>query len=281
MRYSVQRMPLTPERLAEIDAELDGFGRSDEELAAVVRRANELAASLGEEDGALSELLDGVAEAMAAARAAALADLPARPAPRSVQTTAVGTATPERPEVGSGINTPGEGDPSALPPLDPFPEEVTKLTSSHDLEAAFAEAATSDIQGMSVDELFQDAAPTVPESDASELSDLFDDDEALRLSDPDLGMQPIEVQTPPSPPRSVPPPVPAAAISPPGVEFASFEDGEEEHTSLEAPMMLDEDDDFELLVDEDVLELEAEEGSEEADEGQGGGLISRILSRKQ
>lgn len=218
-------MSANAQRLAEIDEELAAFGKTSEELAEVIARACALAGELSSDSG-LGELLEGREEAIARARSSV--ELPERPeAPLSVPTR-VGTRSPDgeedddEPEI--EISAASE---SELPEFDPFgdedEEETTGVTSAADLEAAFGANASSDIAGMSVDELFADAAPN---SDIGGLSDLFDDaPQALSMDS----------------------------------ELSSLEG------SLEGAELVDEDDDdievlhsdeFEILVDDDVLILD-------------------------
>ncbi len=299
-------MSLSAEKLAEIDAELATFGKSDEVLAAVVARAREIAADLSGDD-ALAELLEGREEAVKAAYEAAKANLPVRPAPPRSPVPAPKAGFDEE-EAGSGTVELPEAElrQAGLPPVlelgdaQAFPEdEVTTLSSvppplsassappaAEDLDEAFT-TASSDIHGMSVEELFADAEPTRAESDPSELADLFDEEE-VRLSDPDLALESLEddnaaTDVPPRP-RTVPPPLPAAAMKP------AFDDGEDTMASR-VDDLLSSDDDFELLVDDEVLELDSSEtevppaltASDTKDDEEpkkSGGLISRILGRK-
>lgn len=51
------RVAMSPERLAEIDRELDAFGKNDEELRAIVERARSWIRA-GDLDGELAALAD-------------------------------------------------------------------------------------------------------------------------------------------------------------------------------------------------------------------------------
>lgn len=346
------REPMTPERLQEIDEELSSFGKSDEALAEVVTRARALAA---EAEGDLAALVQGLDEARAAASASA----------RAAVRDAVEELTPDAPEEpeGSGlVEIPEDvirGE--ALPPvLDlnehdrmsqrppklveeaPFVEESTDVHSAEDIERAIessrpppleAAAGSSDIAGLSVDELFEDAEPSATTaSTEGGLADLFDDEEDLRLSDPD-GFQGLEGQLEPAEAEKefeLGPPIgedmdeqtelvrgeDLARFPLVGQEYgaptAEHEEQEEStmlfsvdelrdiQTENEADAEDLESEDFELLVDEDVLELDIDDAppvkrsaappppaaSDEDDDGEdggggkGGGLISRILGRK-
>ncbi|GAB5547705.1 MAG: hypothetical protein SangKO_074650 [Sandaracinaceae bacterium] len=347
------REPMTPERLQEIDEELSSFGKSDEALAEVVTRARALAA---EAEGDLAALVQGLDEARAAASASA----------RAAVRDAVEELTPDAPEEpeGSGlVEIPedvirGEALPPVLdlnehdrmsqrPPKlvedTPFVEESTDVHSAEDIERAIvssrppprdAAAGSSDIAGLSVDELFEDAEPSAAAvSTEGGLADLFDDEEELRLSDPD-GFQGLEGQLEPAEADKefeLGPPIGAdeeeqtdlvrgedlARFPLVGQEYGapSADEEQEESTMLFSVDELRDiqtentagegedlgSDDFELLVDEDVLELDMDDAppvkrsaappppaaaSDEDDDGEnggggkGGGLISRILGRK-
>lgn len=310
-------MSPSAEKLAEIDAELDSFGIPEPQLADVVRRAVELSAELAGDD-ALAELVAGAREAVAGARAAAKAARPPRPAsPRAAprSSTRVGAPAPavdddEDEPMGSGlVEIPEEELRRAdLPPVldlgdaDAFPSSIP--APSGELDQAFGSAAVSDIHGLSVDELFDDAGDAPPPSSGShDLAELFAEEEPIRLSDPALDLESIadgpatEAPAPPRP-RTVPPPVPPGALArhqaaarPPRLDAGVFPDEETDETMVGSLADLTaSDDSFELLVDEDVLELEdvepeaSAEGTEPPagdEEGERkGGLISRILGRK-
>ncbi len=294
-------MAPSAEQLAEIDRELASFQKSDADLQAVLSRARALATALAGDD-ALSELLEGLDEAMAQAHAEAKASLPARPAPRrktAKTATAVGAPapTPDDEPLGSGlVEIPEEEIRRAeLPPVLELPSEPKQL------DDAFGEAAASDIQGLSVDELFGEestAASTEALADgggSSDLSGLFAEDEPIRLSDPDLDLEALESEPPPPPPRgrTMPPPLPPgarASVKPPAVAKSAFPADDEPDETLTGDRSELSDDSFELLVDDDVLELDdlAGDGTEPPPKSDGdgdgderkGGLISRILGRK-
>jgi len=299
-------MSLSAENLASIDEALEAYGKSDEALAEVVTRARAVATALSG-DEYLAELLDGCEEAVQAARESAKSKLPSRPPPyrpAAPRSTAVGRPAPsdedDEAEVGSGMVEIPEAElrEADLPPVlelgdaNAFPsDEVTALNPgppSEDLEEAFADAATSDIHGMSVDELFADAEPVSAESDPSELADLFDEELALDAPAPDVPTAKL-----PARPRTVPPPVPAdAASKAPALAKGLFTEEDDATTVGSIGDLLSSSDDFELLVDDDVLELDSSETEippslgappEEAADGEDekkGGLISRILGRK-
>lgn len=299
-----QTMAPSADQLAEIDRELTSFGKSDAELERVIGRARTLAAALSGEEG-LSELLEGIDEALAKAREEAEASIPARPAPyrpAPKTSTAVGTPAPapEPPDdedepIGSGLlEIPEEEIRRAeLPPVLELPAEPKEL------EDAFAPAAVSDIHGLSVDELFDDAtgvSEAVPSAGSAELSDLFAEDEPIRLSDPDLDMEALESEPPAPPPRprTMPPPLPPgarASKTPPKISASAFPSDDEPDETLTGDRSELADDSFELLVDDEVLELDdlgsdapagdqTEPPPAEGDEERKGGLISRILGRK-
>lgn len=296
-------MAPSAEQLAEIDRELASFEKSDADLEAVVSRARALATALAGDD-ALSELLEGLDEAMAQAHAAAKASLPPRPAPRrktAKTATAVGTPAP-RPAadddepLGSGlVEIPEEEIRRAeLPPVLELPSEPKQL------DDAFGEAAVSDIEGLSVDDLFGEestaaSAEGLADGGSSDLSALFAADEPIRLSDPDLDLESLESEPPPPPPRgrTMPPPLPPgarASVKPPAVARSAFPAEDEPDETLTGDRSELSDDSFELLVDDDVLELDdlAGDGTEPPPKSDGdgdgderkGGLISRILGRK-
>lgn len=318
-------MALSAERLAEIDAELEAFGKPDDELAGVVERAKRLAATLSGDDAPV-ELLEGLDDAMAAAAEAARSSIPKLPAPMrrrpATGSTSIGSPAPaaqpddepEEPVIGSGLVEIPEDElrKADLPPvleLGPkgesgFPDERTDRVEAEDFEAAVGGAANSDIRGLSVDELFADAADD--ESGPMSAADLArftldEDEESIRLSDPELELEAIE-EAPPTPttpprPKTVPPPLPPgarAARKPPAMDLRAFDEDESDSTQVMTAADLgglgddsdDSDDDFELLVDEDAIDheeapTEVDEQTDVQDpEASGGGLISRILGRK-
>lgn len=319
-------MSTSAQRFEEIDQELASFGKSDEELTEVTARAVALARELGDGDGELAGLLDGAEEALAAAREAAKA--------RAIEASRAAAPARPLPEVKKRAPKP-RPDPAPLEaeatrvqlppsePLAPVSEREQALALDDEIDDVFGSEPppleTSDIAGMSVDELFADAEPSAS-GDAQELSSLFDDEddedgaEALRLSDPDLKLADIEIDEgptvndseapppaeaapvaeeaaaapksalPPPPPQSAAPPPPPSSRPPVVDDFPMFgeEDDATQIVSADEIEVLS-DDDFELLVDEDVLEFdEAEAAEAEAAEGEEaeGGLISRILGRK-
>ncbi len=288
-------MARSADQLAEIDAELAAFGKSDAELREVVARARALAAALAGDEG-LGELLEGTDEAVASARAAARSARPPRPIsrrPAPATSTAVGAPAPPPPvdddvAIGSGL--------LELPEEELRRANLPPVLELRDEPASDAPGA-GDIAGLSVEQLFDDEAATgtePPSSGALDLADLFADEEPIRLSDPEVDVEALEraLPPPPAPPRgrTVPPPVPpgaaAASRRPPTVRpaaLAAEDDADETLTGSRAELAGD--DDFELLVDDDVLELEdSDEGTDPppADEPgeRKGGLISRILGRK-
>lgn len=342
------REPMTPERLQEIDEELASFGKSDAQLAAVVTRARALAA---EAEGDLAELVEGLDAARAAAVASARADVKRATADLAPPPLAPQPPPPEE-EEGSGlVEIPEEvirqeslppvldlnehDRMSERPPPEPFAPESTDVHSAEDIERAIASSApppptadgSSDIAGLSVDELFADAEPTASPSTTDSdggLADLFDEEE-LRLSDPD-GFQGLEGQLEPEfelGPRIGEDEEEATDLVS-AEELAQFplvgQERDDEEEEEESTMLFSVDelrdiqaetkggapevesgDDFELLVDEDVLELDVDDApvrsvpppppaaassSDDDDDGEGesgkggGGLISRILGRK-
>lgn len=281
----------SPERLSEIDRELDALGKSDDELRAVVERARSWIASARDLDGDLASLAEGARDAVARAALAAK---------RSVQEEA-----PEAVEPPTSV--------MRAAPSDPSPEPV---------------ARSADIAGLSVDELFADAEPSAPTGSASSgladlfdeeplalpeaaesgLADLFDEDpaaapfdradadafdEELRAGQTDLGsLEDVLEPSASEPPGQLP-----LSAPPPAVDLSLFGDEDDEITSsfsvahverieaeamAAAPPTADPSGDFELLVDEDVLELDEADLEDEGDDPDGTkpGLISRILGRK-
>ncbi|MGE0784437.1 MAG: hypothetical protein AB7S26_02025 [Sandaracinaceae bacterium] len=193
-------------------------------------------------------------------------------------------------------------DPGAHTELRVYEQEDLSSSLNAQIEDAFGSepppAETSDIAGMSVDELFADADPS-PSVPPTNLDQLFEDEadaDGPRASDPDVNLglaaalegdvasrPPPPVAPPPPRPRTAPPPPPPSRMPPPPPrlqDFARF-DAEEDATQVVRADDLEEleGDDFELLVDEDVLEVNVEETPAE-DAPKEGGLISRILSRK-
>jgi len=280
------RVAMSPERLAEIDRELDAFGKNDEELRAIVERARSWIRA-GDLDGELAALAEGAHGAAARARAEAEASVQQEtPEP----TTSVMEALPSEP-------------PSPPPPSEP--------------------PGSEDIAGLSVDELFADAEPSAPTGSSgladlfaeapsapppveSGLADLFDDeplpfdraDADLFDAEPTAGADDLGSLEDVLEPGSEPPPMAPSAAPPAALELSPFGDEDEEITAsfsvrdvdrieaaaAEAAPKGEPSSEFELLVDDDVLELDEEElgdspGDEPSTETRPG-LISRILGRK-
>jgi hypothetical protein len=300
-----EAMAQTPQRWSEIDRELAAFGKTDAELEAVVERARALVRSLDDVDGLLASLGEGreaaVARAREAAREASATARAAAPSPEPIH-------------------------PASAPPPDYDDAEATDVRPAAAVEAEQGAppsdgppARSSDITGLSVDELFADAAPSASPEDGADgggLADLFDDEPlSLGEGDEDEGFSSLEDQLegedtsastpPPAAARapaqpSRPPPPPPSQAPPPLESFPPIgreDEAEEESTHVlsaedfEEMMELGGSDEFELLVDEDVLELDAAEEAPEPPEGdgdedggksgkEGGGLISRLLGRK-
>lgn len=243
----------SPERLAEIDRDLDALGKSEDELRAVIERARAWVRSASDLDGDLAALAEGAHEAVARAASAAKASV-----------------RDEAPE-----HEPPTSVMRAVPPSEPAPR-------------------SQDIAGLSVDELFADAEPSaaapsanagladlfddeplgLPEGQAeSGLADLFEDEspfdpvDAQRFDDEvrasELGsLEDLE----PEPLRPMP-----LSAHPPAVDLSPFADEDDEVTSsfsvahinrieakaiAESTAPAEPSGDFELLVDEDVLELD-------------------------
>lgn len=221
------------DRFEHIDAELDALGVSGERARQALQSARQIVAALGGLDAALKSLGQ---EKLLAARA-----IPSKPA-----------ATPAKPARPS-----------------PDAGEQTDVHSSKELEEALArEKANQDIAGLSVDDLFADTSGSEPPTPSQEegLASLFADepeapavadeglaalfdDEPLRMSDPELPLDALEpsretLDLEPSretlelEPKPAGPPEPRAEPSEPPSPF-------------EAPSS-----EFELLVDEDMLELD-------------------------
>ena len=273
-----------PERLSEIDRELDALGKSEDELRAVVERARAWMRSASDLDGDLASLAEGAREAVARAASAAKASV--RDEALEPSTSVMRAAPSERP-------------PRA--PSEPAPR-------------------SPDIAGLSVDELFADAEPSAAGGAVNAgLADLFDD-EPLALPDaaPESGLADLFEEESPFDPVDArrfdeevraselgsleelepEPPKPLSA-PPPAVDLSPFADEDDEVTSsfpithlgkLEEEALAqsagrgEPSGDFELLVDEDVLELEEgdfqDEPPDEPPDGAKPGLISRILGRK-
>lgn len=299
-------MVLGPEKLAEIDAELDSFGKSDEALSAVIARAVALARSV--DDDELSSLGAGLDEALADARAEAArrakeaAALPPEARPSAGALAAL--AAPHQPPANRA---------SAPPPM--FEDEQTDVRAAALTEAQLLAAdrprsdrapqGMSDIAGLSVDELFADAEPEAPVGDGGGLSDLFDDepldfgggagesplgDELEPLLAGELAADPVESG---SGTREAGPREPAESL--PRIGFEDEESTNvlslgdlDEMSALEAEPVPLGSDEFELLVDEDVLSFDPEDVAPILEDDAGGavearpegGLISRILRRK-
>ena len=323
-------MGLSPERLAEIDGELDSFDKSDEELADVVRRAVEVAGSFEDIDGTLDALGEGLEEAIAAALAEVV---------RSEAVTSPGRVEAE----GKKSKKKSKKKKKKSKKKSKAPSEAPVAAEPEAAEAAPEELAPeptdearasllSDIAGLSVDELFEDAEPSNANLEIDGLGDLFDetlsvppeaaerDDLSLEqsleppgsLSSPPYpAPEPAGSVPPPPPPRrsSLPPIKASAPPPPPGLSaplrpsLPKFDEEVVESTSEISAEELDamsvddvfDEDDFELLVDEDVLVMDEEGMDEKAEsaplegftdempEEEGddeGGLISRILGRK-
>ncbi|HEY8429233.1 MAG TPA: hypothetical protein VIL20_12690 [Sandaracinaceae bacterium] len=316
---------MTPERLAEIDRELDAFGKSAEDLRAVVERARAIAAEV-DGDEALAALVAGAAEAAARAAASAREAVAAAAVVRPPIREHVPAPKPARPAPGDQPLAFDDDEPSTsvmkAAPVEQAAgafdddEPSTSVTSAVPFEQEAESAAplrSPDIAGMSVDELFADAEPAAPVVDAGgladlfadevlpvqepapeggladlfededattvgSLADLFDESEELRLSDPELEVE-----------RAAPPPPPPPVSS----ELPDLfdDDAEDEETGHFAPARMARlereaaaaaqagDDDFELLVDEDVLELEASAEREDAPPKKPG-LLGRLLGKK-
>ncbi len=312
---------MTPERLAEIDRELDAFGKDAETLATVIARARAVASQLEGDDGLAALLAEASAAAAQAAermRAELAASSPVRPpirehVPVEKPRRAAAPAEPE-PE------RPKSERPKSERPAAQFFDDDEPQTSV--MRAAAVEDAhgSSDIAGLSVDELFADAEPTgaapstgegladlfaeealpVQQAPSGEglpslfddedpttigsLADLFGESEELRLSDPEV--QAVEAPAPR--PLTMPPPVPATGQA---LDLFGDDDEDEEtghfgpaqmatlRSSVGEPEPEEDDDEFELLVDEEILELDSEPPP--ADEGEKKpGLIGRLLGKK-
>lgn len=276
----------SPERLSEIDRALDALGKSEDELRAVVERARAWVRSASELDGDLASLAEGAAAAVARAASAAKASV-----------------REEAPEPSTSVMRAAPSEPPPRAPSEPAPR-------------------SPDIAGLSVDELFADAEPSAAAGGVNAgLADLFDD-EPLALPDaaPESGLADLfEEESPfdpvdakrfdeevraselgsleelePEPPKPMP-----LSAHPPAVDLSPFGDEDDEVTSsfpITQLAKLEEEalaqtagrgepsGDFELLVDEDVLELEEgdfqDEPPDEPPDGAKPGLISRILGRK-
>ena len=275
-----------PERLSEIDRELDALGKSEDELRAVVERARAWMRSASDLDGDLASLAEGAREAVARAASAAKASV-----------------RDEAPEPPTSVMRAAPSEPPPRAPSEPAPR-------------------SPDIAGLSVDELFADAEPSASGGGVNAgLADLFDD-EPLALPDasPESGLADLfEEESPfdpvdarrfdeevraselgsleelePEPPKPMP-----LSAPPPAVDLSPFADEDDEVTSsfpithlgkLEEEALAqsagrgEPSGDFELLVDEDVLELEEVELEDQPPEaepdGPRPGLLGRILGRK-
>lgn len=301
---------MTPERLADIDRELDGFGKSADVLAGVVARARALAAGL-EGDEALGALLAEAASAAAQAADRTRAALEA--------------AAPVRPPIREHVPVQVKKAPRTEPLGFDDDEPDTSVMSALSVERGAAKRKdsspphSSDIAGLSVDELFADAEPSGPAQPAgSGLADLFDEDEVVPVQEPasDGGLADLfeaEASAEPtavgnladlfgeseelrlSDPELEAEAVPSAA--PPADTFLDpFSDEDDEvtgHFSAEAMARIERaaqqqeaeaEDDFELLVDDDVLELdeveEITEGDDEPEQPKKPGLFGRLLGKK-
>lgn len=238
----------SPERLSEIDRELDALGKSEEELCAVVERARAWMRSASDLDGELASLAEGAREAVARAASAARASV-----------------RDEAPEPSTSVMR-------AAPPSEP--------------------PRSQDIAGLSVDELFADAEPSAAAPGVNTgLADLFDDEPlAIPEAPVEGGLADLFEEASPFDPVDArrfddevraaelgsledlepPRPMPLSA-HPPAVDLSPFGDEDDEVTSsfsvthierLEAEALAESaapaepSGDFELLVDEDVLELD-------------------------
>lgn len=252
------------------------------------------------------------AEPVAEAEAEPAAEAEAEPVPEAEVAGVETPAQTELPPEEAAVAIEAAVDEAIFADDEPTGEDLTAEAAALDaaIDSAFGSepppTETSDIAGMSVDELFADADPT-PSVPPDDLASLFDDEEpdseSLRLSDPDLGLASLEAddleaaslpnpRAPSSPPprAEAPPPPDRASSRPPSPQLEDFPMfGEEaEETQIVEPdeVELLSDDDFELLVDEDVLEMSGEDAEPPAEGGEGegedgeGGLISRILGRK-
>jgi hypothetical protein len=274
-----------PDRLGEIDRELDALGKGDGDIAGVIARARAIG----------REVNDLEAELAALARTTTVRELPTglyAKRPASAPNEAREPSSPPPSEARAPYSSPppalvedepptGLVDRPSSEPLSPFDD----FTSDPPPESVSEPPpGGADIAGLSVDDLFADAEPTgmsmAPTAGA--LADLFTSDDAslARSSEPDVGG--------------------LEAMLEPGLGDATgpdpFGELEEEHTNIVAPPIgppgREPTGDFELLIDDDVLSvddlvLEDEEsaGEETPPDDEGGpekkrGLFSRLLGRK-
>lgn len=264
---------MSPDRLGEIDRELDALGKSAGDLAGVIARARELRRAIDDVDGELEALGRGI-------------PMTARHAREEPPTALISRAPSSMPPADEPPTALVARAPSSVPPAEvsnePFISDVPPDVPSEPPPGG------ADIAGLSVDDLFADAEPTgasmAPSS--GELADLFTSDAMVaRPSDPELGSGLEGILEP------------GFTDLPPPAENEPFGELEEEHTSIVSPPVEarprgEPTGDFELLIDDDVLQvddddleaIEDEPGEEPPDDGSGGdkkrGLFSRLLGRK-
>lgn len=280
-------MRASAERLAEIDRELDAFGKSEDELRAVVERARSWAASVDDLDADLAALAQDAHEA--AARASATRDsevsaAPSEPAPHSSDIAGLSVD-----ELFADAEPSAGSDSNGLADLFDDVHASTGAPLDDGLGDLFDDELTASSRSGLAD-LFDDEEPDTGATPAEGLADLFDDDtpiaagpdEGLPLFDDEATAKEEVPGESSKPVKSVPPPWPAGELSP-------FSDEDEEVTGsfsaadvaqLEAQVAesdLAAEPPAELVAQDDVV-LELDEGELELDATPG--LISRILGRK-
>lgn len=318
-------MEASQERWAAIDRELDALGKSPAELAAVIARARALASSI-DVDAEL-EALANAREPSTDRISAIDIEVELEPTAPADQTLLIsrdailGEDFEAEPLAAAPTGSSSGGlsvdelfdDPELAPPTPATSSSVGEL-----FDAGSEPPLTPSAAGLSVDELFADAELASAEAQTegggladlfadepthqagaapSSLADLFGDDEPLeamgddagladlvegeelRLSDPELDLLEDVVEAPAEPPaepmvverpRTMPPPLPSQRPPPPPPVAAAAVD------------------EFELMVDEDILELDDEDIEPEPPREpprsqppeEKGGLISRLLRRK-
>lgn len=256
----------TPERLAEVDAQLAALGKGDDELAALrARVAGEGARALDEVDATLAELasdLEGAGELLRKA---------GERVPAVVGTFAKGAAAPP-PEARSAQPPPPPPSTSgsAEPPPPPGSEPARESSDEIFQEAPWGEGG-SEPHSLSADDLFGDTAdgsdsrpltsdpalsepPPAPEAEAARgggvdegLADLLEGDEApaAPAAEADAGVDP-NLDFSESTDMMSAEEVEAIRNSVPPGQAAADDAGEVEIEVLDT-------DDFELLVDDEDL----------------------------